>query len=435
MIGLTRRHLLAVLGAGILLRVAVFGLFHFRVDTGDAEGYDLMARNLVHHHIFSVSPAPPFEAALVRPPAYPFFLAFFEVFFPGAVWPAQVGQVLLSLIPPFLLYAVARKYWPKAAVPVLWATMLSPFDAFYVGAHLSETLCTTLLVGGIAMPLLEPKRLRGWAIGGVLLGLCALTRDIYLPLLLMLSAAGGWVITAVPNRKLPLVLGLAGLMTIGVWTVRNRVTTGQTVPISKGNLGFNLWAGTWERDGNWVAERGTDFGKFPDIAYASDAERARVAAIVHDEPKSELDRGFRDLAVARIKAAPVGTALLWIRRLPRPWLGTRSDLFELRPGFLQAGHPLWYLFKSGLYALNLLIVVCGAIGLVLERRNRTAWWLAAPIILNFLIYIPFHNSETRYTQPIYPLVVFFAALFGERVWTWWQLRRGAAPAAAADATS
>ncbi len=407
---LTGRRIAVVLMVGLIVRAALMSLIHYRVDAGDAVGYDLLARNLVEHGVYSLEVAPPFRPTLLRPPAFPFLVAGSYALFGPRPIAVQLLQVALSCAVPFLVHALARRLWPRVATAALWATMLCPFDIFYTGALLSETLCTAALVAGVALPALRPGKLGAWVAGGFAFGVCLLTRDVYLPACAAMVAVA-WLVKDArfgAPRRMPLAFSLAAALTVAPWTARNVVSTGQLALVSKGLLGFNLWVGTWERDGNWVAARAAGY---PPYAYRDDRERERVAALERSTSSQEQDRGFRALAVERWRAEPAAVAARGVARTRFMWLGTRSDLFEFWPAPLRAGAPSWYALKAGLWALNLAVIASAMVGMAVAiRRERRALWLVAPIAMNAAVYVPFHSTETRYSQPVYPLVVLFACV-------------------------
>jgi 4-amino-4-deoxy-L-arabinose transferase-like glycosyltransferase len=423
---LSKRRAMAVLLAGIMVRALAFWSIGYRFDVGDTAEYDLLARNLVENGVFSLATSRPYLPTAIRPPLYPLFLASTYEVFGESPLPAQLIQLALTLLTPFIIYAVMRKLWPRWAYVSLWATMLCPFDVFYAGAHLSETLCATLLLVGLALPALRPQHLGAWIAGGVAFGLCILTRDVYLPALIVLTI----VATLVPptrfnaKRWFPIAFAVASGLTIAPWSIRNRLVMHETIPVSKGLLGFNLWVGTWERDGAWVEERGKERDNFPQVAYRSDDDRTRVRALLA-LPLPDQDRGFMTLAIERIKSSPGATSFGWLRRARQTWLGTRSDLFYFWPQLLQRGKPLWYLMKASQFALNFAIVGLGLVGMALElRRDRRSLWLAVPVLMNGAVYLPVHSTETRYTQPVYSLVILFAVLAVGELLQWRQRRFG-----------
>ena len=102
----------------------------------------------------------------------------------------QLVQMVVSIVTALLTTRMAAFFLPRSAPWVYGLMMLSPFEAVYTLAVLSETLTTFLLVAATYV-ILTFDGLKRWVIGGTLIGLCVLTRDIYLPLIIIM--AGFWI--------------------------------------------------------------------------------------------------------------------------------------------------------------------------------------------------------------------------------------------------
>jgi hypothetical protein len=243
-------------------------------------------------------------------------------------------------------------------------------------------------------------------------------------MLLPLALAGAAVLVNVsgaPTRQRvanagALLLGV--VLAVGPWTARNFVSTGTLVPISKGVMGVNLWVGSWERNGAWV---GTSAPAFPPEAY-----RFGGRQLVEDTwraPDTHRDSVFMRLAKEHYTRQPASVLSAWAARYPRMWLGTRFDLFSFRPTWLARGAPLWYVVKGGLFVLNAAVLCAALAGVLIARRHPVVLWFVAAVLYNALIYVPFHNTETRYSQPVYPLLLVFAATTLVAVWDRMSRRR------------
>lgn len=383
--------------AGVLVRV-LLALAVVRYGgglTGDEVGYDLLARNLLAGHGLSFDGSTP---TALRPPLYPAFLAAHY----ALGWPVLVTQALLGLATAWLVYRGVRAVLPAAAPLALWVGMLCPLNAIYYGRLLTESLSAFLLTAAVVAVTVSTS----WAAcaaGGLCLGAACLTRDVFLPLLVLLPA----LLIRLAGARRAALYGLCALAVIVPWTFRNLQVLGSPVPVSRGLLGFNLWVGTWELDGSWQ----TTPLQFPERAFRSPAERELVARspLELNDPHDELYRG---LAYERWRAEPLAVTGTCLRRYPRLWLGTRTDLFELR---LARHSPAWYAFKGLAFGWNALLVGLGAVGCLLVLRSRGAL-LAAPILLTALEYFPLHNTETRYSQPVLPLLCGLAAGAATVLW-------------------
>lgn len=315
-----------------------------------------------------------------HPPGYP---AFLMVAGPATLLLqslATVGAALLTL------YKIPGKLgrW------VAFAIATCPFFIVYEFVVLAEALLCAMLWSAF---LLIAAGRRQAALGGVLLGLAILTRDTLLLLPLAMLPFAWWAGVG----KKALIAALAAYLVILPWPLRNSTLPDGHFAMSEGRFGLNLWVGTWERDPSWLL---SGVGNFPDTAYRSPAEKAALTAAwrVRD------DRPFRQVAVDRILNDPATTLATWAVRYPRLWIGTRTDQIEWR---LERGSTPWTIFKTGFFGLNLLLLALGGIGAFLADRRY--FLFLAPVAYTALIYVPFHNAETRYSLPALPFLILFAA--------------------------
>jgi hypothetical protein len=176
--------------------------------------------------------------------------------------------------------------------------------------------------------------------------------------------------------------------------------------VSKGALGFNLWVGTWERDGAWV---GPTAQSFPDYAFDSSVEREAVLAR-SGAVDPQTDRFFTTVALEKIRTQPVRTFARWVCRAPRLWIGTRSDLFMLRPAWLARQSLPWWGYKILCLLINSAALLLALVGMArAAKRREVLFWLAVPILYSAAIYFPLHSTETRYSAPVYPMLLTFSA--------------------------
>ena len=107
---------------------------------------------------------------------------------------------------------------------------------------------------------------------------------------------------------------------------------------------------------------------------------------------------------------PLKVLEAWVSRYHLLWLGTRSDLLFFN---YKRYSNTWYVIKSSLYLINTLIILFSVLGMYLTiiSKHKTLLLLMPVIFYNALIYIPLYNIETRYTQPVYPILLMFAVFF------------------------
>jgi hypothetical protein len=166
-------------------------------------------------------------------------------------------------------------------------------------------------------------------------------------------------------------------------------------------MGYNLWVGTWERNNTWMINGIADFSGYPDYAFRSAEEKRSLAtAFARGD-----DKPFKQAALERLTGNPGGILKVWLSRYWRLWIGTRMDQVELRA---ERGSPLWVALKAGFFGLNLLVLAFGFFGLWRARRTPFIL-LAVPVAYAAFIYVPFHNTETRYSLFALPFLYAFAA--------------------------
>lgn len=410
-------EVLPALVAGVFMRFLLILLVDYTVVGGDEETYQTFAKNLIEHGIYSESVDAPFLPGLSRAPLFPAFLAIhFALFGYNKIFVA-LSQALLGLATSVTYYlALKGTDNQKYSKPALWALALCPFDALYFARYFSETLVSFFLAISLTL-LYRGRQIPHFLIAGISLGLACLTRDVYLPLLALLPAAyltaskltvqgPGAPPFAPAAGRAALTFILGGLVTVLPWTCRNYFSLNRLAPVSKGNLGYCLWVGTWERDSEWMSPSGTHF---PEYAFASQEEKEFLSREAAVSPEvAQRDAAFKQAALFHIASEPLKILGVWVKRSAGPWLGTRTELFTLKIPRQSLG---WYSVKISAYLVNLLILIFCVMGmlLVLARRNKLSLWIT-PIAMTFIIYIPLHNTETRYSQPVFPVVLIFAVI-------------------------
>ena len=377
------RRIFAIIGLGIAMRLAMLAVIepfaHF--GGGDDANYLAIARSLIEHGTYAVNGAPTFY----RPPAYPAFLAALGAA-KGLVLLAQscltIGVAVLALI-------TLRSFLAAALIAT------SPFLIIYEYSMVAEALLVALVTASWLIVYVPGARRA--ALAGLLMGGAILTRDtvLFLPLFMipfgfLLGRSNDFLVAA----------AIAYLVVLP-WPIRNASLPDGQFVLSQGRAGFNLWIGTWERTNTWMLPD-LEHAVYPADAFANpDQERAIRLAF-----KQGDDRAFARAATDRIKRHPFTTIKTWIIRYPRLWLGTRTDQAGLRA---ERGNRIWTLEKILFFLLNLLTLAAGFAGLGAALLHRHRWSLfAIPVVYTALVYVPFHNTETRYSLPALPFLLIFA---------------------------
>lgn len=420
--------ILVAIATGLAVRFSMWWFVDYRFDAGDASSYLWAAHNILEYGVFSYEAGTPPAPGVHRPPLYPAFIAVLFHVFGNNLLAVVLAQIALSIVTALLISRVAAVYKPTAAPWVLGAMMLSPFEAVYTGALLSETLTTFLLVASASAMIMLTGWLR-WVIGGILFGLAILCRDIYWPLIVLVGAA--WLVAgsgSVRKRwQVAMILLVITFLTVLPWTARNFFVTERFIPVSEGRLGLSLWMGTWAIDAEFTKSDATGTRVYPPQAFRNEEEQRLVAhASASSTDPKESDRIFRKLAMDRIGDEPLAVLGRSIARAPRLWLGTRFEIFNLNAKWFPYGSGSWRLAKSLLWGVNALLLTLGMLGFYLAWRERSAaLWLALPIVYTAAVYFPLNSFESRYSQPVFPFVLVFAGIALATI-AQWHFRRNTA---------
>lgn len=327
-----------IIGAGIAIRLLLLLIVDPRVDlfAGDA-GYYASGR-----------------LDGFRPPLYVLFL---KLTLPLGWWFPLVVQSAMTIGSGV---AIGRRNF-LAGLLIAGCPFLALFDF----RLLSESLYINLLIWAWLAPLPIAS--------GVLLGLAILTRDtlLLLPLLAV----------AILRTRYAAVTALVAYACVLPWYV-----TGS----SQSRFGLNLWAGTWERNGDWYLRDLYNAPEFPPYAFRSPGEERLIRSTW---PNDDV---LKRVAFDRIKSDTVGTAKVWASRYWRLWVGTRSDNIAFRA---ERFSLTWKALKSAFWGLNLLTLLFGLWGLLKPDK------FAIPVLYAALVYIPFHNTETRYSLFAIPFLL------------------------------
>jgi hypothetical protein len=391
------KHILVLIFSWLVTRILVSFIFNFSESytSGDSVYYFEVARNILASgtHIDDSG------NLFIRAPLYSFFVAS-VLFIKDSPLLFFVIQSLLFLIIPVSVYLFLKKFNTNAALLCSFLVCISPFDALYNGRVLSETLVTVFLCTGSIMFL--SKR---WLLSGVLLGAAALTRNIYLllPFLFLFIA-----LFTRTNKKSLLVFLMGFLLVISPWVIRNSLEKEGGFFVSDGEIFWlNLFAGTY------MTSYKDDIMPIYNPSYVPRVIFEKHNLDVTEEEfkekflnAKENQEFFREKTLEYVKENPVDLIFTWIKRTPHMWLGTRTDLVNWT---IERETSLWYSIKTFFYLMNLMFLSFSLLGFyACLQSHRYSLFLITPIIYNALIYIPFYNVETRFSQPIYPLLLIFS---------------------------
>ncbi|MCX6026061.1 MAG: hypothetical protein NTY23_07385 [Chloroflexi bacterium] len=418
-------------GAGILTALAQLPIIVLvALDTGrfyylgDAAKYSSLAVNILEHHVFSRSVAPPFEPDILLTPGYPAFVAAIFALSVRSEIAVVIIQALLRGLTAWLLVRLGWRLFASRSVGLAagWAYVFAAVPYLFVGVLSPETLFTTLLMGALVLFASRPAHLN-LITAGLLAGLGVLTRPIGLVAmwgLPLVELCRSKLSRAVP--RVAILFGVAGLV-VAPWLLRNQRLLNMPVLTSVGsyNLLNYVAASTLARaEGTtFVAaqeqvnaiyrEYGDQHGPPLNAAQASQVRQEVGMEILLAHPLEALTSVLVD-SLNTLRPGVSYTALfLWPGSLPtRP---ATSEDFSPAWGLTTRG-PLLVLtvFLTLFYAILFLLSGIGFV-MCLRARNWFAILVIVPVVLA-LVVAPGVAGNARFRVPFEPLLFLLAALAG-----------------------
>ncbi len=204
----------------VVPRVLLFAAYLLHPETAvktDSAHYLVIARNMIQHHAFSASTAPPYIPDISRTPGYPLFLFPFAALFASPI-PWIIGiQMLLSALTSVLLWRWATPWSGRRGA--LGAALVLGCD-WVTLAHSGMMLTETLFIFFFTLALMQTwdaleKNPERSGIAGLLWGISALIRPVVVYLPFLLTAL--WF----RKKKWGIVFLAASYLLPGLWVLRN----------------------------------------------------------------------------------------------------------------------------------------------------------------------------------------------------------------------
>lgn len=434
------RRIAAAVAVGLVLRLAVACFPKY--TTGDEIWYVDMARRLV------LGGAPYDElAGFARPPGtVGWVAAVFALFGADSVVPVRFANALLAAATPWLLARIARGAFPRLRdrLPVwaAWVQALNPVDIRGVQWVMSEALAVPLTLGIVACSVSLARRptTRRALVFGLLSGALMLVR---LDAAAVPAGAGLAALCVRWRRRrlragAVLRFGAAAAVALAAcvpWSVFASQRFGRPVVVMT-VAEHRPWA---ERDGwyRWVANsafrrkdwlrvvwwgaREVDPEWIPDAAFASEAERREVLALIARDKEAdallpEVDAEFARIGEERRRAAPFRFLVtLPTYRTMNVWFDAFDDDIPRQMAPTQRSVPSWALE----IALRIARPLAGVGFLVsLALVCRLGWTAAVPAAAIVVRTVSIHYAipmltgygwhEGRYIAIVQPLALLLA---------------------------
>lgn len=354
------------------------------LDSIETDSWETVARQLALGHGYVMGPG--LAPTAVRTPLYPLFVAGVYRLFGLQPLPLLLVQACLGAATAVAVVAVARHVVrderAALAAGLLWA--IYPLDI--AGYRLAASESLFLLLCALALwaylrALEHSTAPRAMALG-LLLGLCALTRDLALGLALL--ALAGWLLAAAAHRDTWRHVALAAAVFLAAWLpwpIRNAVELHAFVPTSTMG-GYVLWA-------THLSLPQPDFISAPGRGPQFDVSLMR-------DPGWEIawDRQLRGEALALIATYPERYALMALNRWPRLWFGVSLGR---APGIYELVFAAW----------NLALLALAVAGW--RRARSPARWVVLGIVAAVTLAHMLVAASPRYFMPAMTGVTALAA--------------------------
>jgi 4-amino-4-deoxy-L-arabinose transferase-like glycosyltransferase len=330
-----------------------------------------------------------------RPPLYPAFLAaiYFvfgtsaKRFFVVRFIQAFVGAALVPLA-----YAISEKIFPdkeKLGQTTAWIVTLYPLLAIYPLSLATENLFFLLVLLSLLILLVAEKE-RKWywfALGGVLLGLTALTRSVALAFAGLVVL---WLWFGLRNIKFASIFFLAVSLVTLPWMIRNTLLHHSPMGIESA-LGYDLYVG-YHPDSTGTFQYGISLDLIP---YLDDGLRDEIG---------------QSKAIEFIKSNPERIPYLMIRRL-----GYFFGLERRALTYFYSNNYFGFIPKIPLLVISAILLIpfvvvsiSSAFGFAVIKWNRSNN-LIGLLILGYLVPHIFILGEDRFHLTLVPILAIAAA--------------------------
>ena len=396
MIELNRGRLtppVALMLAVIAVRLAYVLVFHFGFDIEIAgDYYDDIAHNLIAGNGYVIAPGD--SPNLFRYPGYTYFLALLFALSNESYNFVVAVQLLLDIATLGLLYLIAREVLGRnTAILTAMIAALYPFSALYVLRYATEPLFTFLLAGAILV------LTRGFVYGGItrfavaggLLGAAILCRASLFYFVALLPFIAFFISTS-PQRlvrvRAAIVTTIVAIILIVPWGLRNFEVTGEFNLLGTAG-GYSLWVG------NFLPLDGRDRDELPPELEEVFLEHERRTAGDEELFSPAGEKRFIQATIQGWIDEPVASTWLIVRKTFRFWF----SIYQ----------PQYRLYSAILIVIQSVLLVFAAFGMTRGLWERRHQWHIIALVLYFNALHAVVIATFRYSLPVMPYVMMFAA--------------------------
>jgi 4-amino-4-deoxy-L-arabinose transferase-like glycosyltransferase len=377
----SRPFLPAVFLLALALRLAFVLWFHARHPSfvfPDSQQYDIVARNVLEGNGFVLQD----DRKAQRPPVYPLFM----ILCGRSVLAIRVAQAVIGAASCLLVFKLCLLLFDSEPAARLAAIGMAvePFNTFFTGLALTETLYTAALLAAMLFLARLVRDGPFWpaAAAGALLGFGVLLRpSLFLFPFFLLPF---WLVLARPVEAVHgwLLLFACVAVVMAPWTVRNRLVLGAFVPTTTQG-GESLWEANNPRaDGGPMMDQGI----FPEN--------------LDKLPEVERDRALGRAARQFIVQNPGRFLALCGRKFLRFW--------NVLLNFAGYRTPVYNAIS---FVSTVTVYILALVGLVTAWRAnwRPALLCLLPVLYTAGLHLVFVGS-VRYRVPVIPYLLCLAAV-------------------------
>ena len=401
------QNILIILITFTSFRLIFFFLFDFKSAyySGDSIYYIDVAKNIYNYGIHVDNN----NNYFFRPPLYPLFISLLFFISKSYIFIYFI-QSLFFFIFIIFFYFVLKKIEFKYYYYLCLIISINPTDILYNGRILAETLVTILILSSSIL-FFYFNNYKTFVLSAIFLGLATLTKDFYLYLFFLFLFFG---IIKKNKIKHLFIYFVVFIFVLSPWYIRNYDLEKGKLFLSKGILWSNLWVGTWLDNPKNLILPDFDNENYNLIFFEKyDFEISKIEVIEKFYDRENNQDFFKDITIDYIMSNPIDSIKTWIKRYPYLWLGSRTDLIEWNIIYKS---NYWYFLKVIFYLFNLVIIFSGFLGILLSiLKNDNFKYFIIPIMYHSILLIPLYNIETRYSQPIFILMIFYSLYFYDYV--------------------
>ena len=398
--------LLVVVGVAIRLAYVVT-LDRARLSWADEMFYDRIAWQLAETGHFQ-------STLYWAPPVLPTFLAIVYRVFGHDYRAARICQALLGGVLVLAMFWLADMFFGrKTAYLTALGTALYPPFIYLSGVLYAEHIYLLLIAITLcSLARWQQSRRRPWlVVAGILMGLTALCRPVFLAFFPIAAAYVWWRAPSDAKLHCSLSVCVVAVATISPWTLRNAVVFKQFVPISTGS-GLHLWRGNNDLSLGDADDR--------HLRPLNPLWKERAQTLLTDEQRAELTVRMESFIAGTTELDEVsedrrlGTeALRWLRAHPGKFLALSSQrLLTLYSAFSKTTTKTEVVnqHNAAVAALSFYpVLALGLVGMALAAyKNKASLLLHGAVGTNLLTYLPM-TACTRFRLPIDAYWIAFAA--------------------------